>query len=198
MEHWEKLIWDWPTATRRYDVADWQAAMEGMVQTFNQQYKLNLAPCEPYDIGVETDDWNEPGVEGRLVGFVSTPVCPLIYYGLVSIATYHTEEGRHICPNIFMFLFFGKTRLLAENFDAQSQRHDDDYIGFLLTQSDQPNERWKKTGWEIGYYDEWYDLELPDTAIEYLKTHLPNEYKELFSGEYRASGKKSDQSLSLV
>jgi len=32
MEHWEKLIWDWPTATRRYDVADWQLMMEGVNQ----------------------------------------------------------------------------------------------------------------------------------------------------------------------
>ena len=177
MEHWEKLIWDWPSATRRYDVADWQLAMEGVTQSFNRHYKLNLTPCESYRIGVETDDWGEPGVEGRLVDFVSTPICPLIYYGLSSIATWHTEGGRHICANIFMFLFFGKTRLLAEDFDERSLREDNDYIEFILTKSEQPNERWQNTGWHVGYPGEWHKLEFPDTAIDYLKTHIPNEYE---------------------
>jgi hypothetical protein len=180
MQDWELLIQKCPGHEDEYLEKDWQTMVDGVVESFNQYTGIVFSHANPCRFYL---DQNDPCAGFDLIYKVSTPIEPLIYYVKGSIDTYDEDyekptlyylidhpsgnigacyaydkkRRRGIMVSLFLFLYFGETRLIGENINGTQN---DDYIAFTYIM-EQENFYWKNLGWDQGFPCEWNGLKYP-------------------------------------
>jgi hypothetical protein len=183
MQDWKLLIQGCPGHEDEYSETDWQTMIDGVVESFNKYTGILFSFANPCRFFL---DENDPCAGFDLIYKASTPIEPLIYYVKGSINTYYDDDEkptlyyvighpsgsigtcyaydnekkrkRGINISLFLFLYFGETRLIGENLCDVTQN--DDYIAFEYIM-EQENFYWKNWGWDQGFGNEWEGLKYP-------------------------------------
>lgn len=169
MKSWKELLYDWRDREEPYNIDQWTTMIEGVSESFAQFLHLPFQPFATYFFDINNSN---PSVSFKLIAEYPTPHKPLVWLALGSIDVGETEEAqgkkRFLYPSIFLFLFYGGTRLLGENTDDSPFDAPNDYLFFDCLPDNDPQEyKWQEHEWEQGFPDEWkkINMDIPFSVL---------------------------------
>jgi hypothetical protein len=142
MSEWEKLLWGLTESIRPYTAEEWQIMTEGFFDSFCKYLNIPFEHAIPPWYFLEDQ---EQCMGFSLVYKIPTPIESFVYHVRGSISTFVENNNRSIDAGCFLFLYFGKTRLLGEIDDIPEEHND--YMNFIFERTESGLGQWINLGW---------------------------------------------------